>query len=145
MTIKAASQEHERKGPGCDAPLDRQAIGVKYQDQSNISRWRIASSGVRCRGNTWFIPYDTIQSRDKERPHPATFPPKLPEMCLRLHGVERITTVVDPFLGLGSTAVACAELGVNFLGIEMDEGYLGQAVERTKAALPAAVSRARAR
>jgi site-specific DNA-methyltransferase (adenine-specific) len=116
-------------------PLDRQAIGVKYQDQSNISRWRIASSGVRCRGNTWFIPYDTIQSRDKDRPHPATFPPKLPEMCLRLHGLDRVTLVVDPFLGLGSTAVACAQLGVSFAGIEMDESYLEQAVERTRAAL----------
>jgi site-specific DNA-methyltransferase (adenine-specific) len=43
--------------------------------------------------------------------------------------------VVDPFLGLGSTAVACAQLGVNFAGIEMDEGYLDQAVSRTRDAL----------
>ena len=118
-------------------PLNRQAIGVKYQDQSNIGRWRTAASGVRCRGNTWFIPYDTIQSREKDRPHPATFPPKLPEMCLRLHGLERVGLVVDPFLGLGSTAVACAQLGVNFAGIEMDEGYLEQAVSRTREALEA--------
>ena len=117
------------------APLDRQAIGVRYQDQSNVGRWRAAASGVRCRGNTWFIPYKTIQSREKERPHPATFPPKLPEMCLRLHGLERIRTVADPFLGLGSTAVACAQLGVSFLGIEMDTGYLKEAVSRTQAAI----------
>jgi site-specific DNA-methyltransferase (adenine-specific) len=116
-------------------PLDRTAVGVRYQDRSNIGRWRGAASGVRCRGNTWFIPYDTIQSRDKERPHPATFPPRLPEMCLRLHGLDRVAMVVDPFLGLGSTAVACAQLGVNFAGIEMDEGYLNEAVERTRAAL----------
>lgn len=117
-------------------PLDRQAVGVRYQDRSNIGRWRTAASGVRCRGNTWFIPYETIQSREKDRPHPATFPPKLPEMCLRLHGLDRVSLVVDPFLGLGSTAVACAELGVNFTGIEMDEGYLDQAIERARAALP---------
>ena len=116
-------------------PLDRTAVGVRYQDRSNIGRWRAAASGVRCRGNTWFIPYDTIQSRDKERPHPATFPPRLPEMCLRLHGLDRVAMVVDPFLGLGSTAVACAQLGVNFAGIEMDEGYLNEAVERTRVAL----------
>ena len=85
------------------------------------------------------------QSRDKDRPHPATFPPKLPEMCLRLHGLERARLVADPFLGLGSTAVACAELGVSFIGIEMDEGYLQQAIERTRDALPAPVKRARAR
>jgi site-specific DNA-methyltransferase (adenine-specific) len=117
-----------------DTPLERHAIGVRYQDQSNIGRWQAAASGVRCRGNTWFIPYDTIQSRDKERPHPATFPPRLPEMCLRLHGLERIRVVADPFLGLGSTAVACAQLGLNFIGSELDEGYLTEAVERVRAA-----------
>jgi site-specific DNA-methyltransferase (adenine-specific) len=56
-------------------------------------------------------------------------------MCLRLHGVERLQVVADPFLGLGSTAVACAQLGVSFVGIEMDEGYLKDAVARTRAAL----------
>ena len=121
--------------PAGTTPLERQAIGVKYQDQSNVGRWRTAASGVRCRGNTWFIPYETIQSREKDRPHPATFPPRLPEMCLRLHGLERLQVVADPFLGLGSTAVACAQLGVSFVGIEMDERYLKDAIERTRAAL----------
>jgi site-specific DNA-methyltransferase (adenine-specific) len=121
--------------PNGDTPLERQAIGVRYQDQSNIGRWQAAASGVRCRGNTWFIPYDTIQSRDKERPHPATFPPRLPEMCLRLHGVDRARSVADPFMGLGSTAVACAQLGLNFIGMEMDERYLNEAVQRTREAV----------
>jgi len=115
--------------------LDRTAVGVRYQDRSNIGRWRAAASGKRCRGNTWFIPYDTIQSRDKERPHPATFPPKLPEMCLRLHGLTRLTTVVDPFMGLGATAVACAQLGISFVGIEVDADYVNEAVERTRAVI----------
>ena len=126
--------------PSGDVPLDRQAVGVRYQDSSNVGRWRTAASGVRCRGNTWFIPYATIQSREKDRPHPATFPPKLPEMCLRLHGLDHIGTVADPFLGLGSTAVACAELGLSFVGIEMDEGYLQEAVDRTRVVLRGAES-----
>jgi site-specific DNA-methyltransferase (adenine-specific) len=121
--------------PNGDTPLNRQAIGVRYQDQSNVGRWQAAASGVRCRGNTWFIPYETIQSREKDRPHPATFPPKLPEMCLRLHGLDRVHLVADPFLGLGSTAVACAQLGVSFVGIEMDERYLEEAIARTRTAL----------
>lgn len=121
--------------PSGRTPLERQAIGVRYQDQSNIARWQTAASGVRCRGNTWFIPYETIQSREKDRPHPATFPPKLPEMCIRLHGLERTRLVVDPFMGLGSTAVACAEIGLSFVGIELDEAYLREAIERTRAVL----------
>ncbi|MBI3049657.1 MAG: site-specific DNA-methyltransferase [Acidobacteria bacterium] len=116
-------------------PIDRRAIGVRYQDPSNVGRWRAAASGVRCRGNTWFIPYETIQNREKDRPHPATFPPRLPEMCLRLHGLDRIRLVADPFLGLGSTAVACAQLGVSFVGIEMDKRYLNEAVGRTRKVL----------
>ena len=124
--------------PDGRTPVDRQAVGVAYQDRSNIGRWRKAASGVRCRGNTWFIPYSTIQNRLKDRPHPATFPPRLPEMCLRLHGVTRVGTVVDPFLGLGSTAVACAKLGLNFSGIEIDEAYLDEAIARTQLALGSA-------
>jgi site-specific DNA-methyltransferase (adenine-specific) len=112
--------------------LDRLALGVPYQDQSNVTRWRAAADGLHCRGNTWFIPYETIQRRDRDRPHPATFPSQLPEQCLRLHGLKRIETAMDPFSGLGSTAVACLRLGVNFVGAEIDETYLKEAVTRAK-------------
>jgi site-specific DNA-methyltransferase (adenine-specific) len=117
--------------PGGATTLDRLALGVPYQDQSNIARWRGAADGVRCRGNTWFIPYETIQRRDRDRPHPATFPSQLPEQCLRLHGLSKISVAMDPFTGLGSTAVACARLGINFVGADLDETYLREAVERT--------------
>jgi site-specific DNA-methyltransferase (adenine-specific) len=112
--------------------LDRRAVGVPYQDASNIKRWAGAGGGLRCRGNTWFIPYDTIQSRDRDRPHPASFPPKVPEQCIRLHGLERARLVLDPFLGLGTSAIAAVRLGLDFIGIEMDEEYLQEAVRRVK-------------
>lgn len=113
--------------------LDRLALGVPYQDPSNIARWRAGSEGVRCRGNTWFIPYETIQRRDRDRPHPATFPTRLPEQCIRLHGLSRVQVVMDPFTGLGSTAVACARLGVDFIGADIDPLYLEEAAERMQA------------
>jgi site-specific DNA-methyltransferase (adenine-specific) len=115
--------------------LDRLALGVKYQDASNVGRWRGAAGGRRCRGNTWFIPYETIQNREKDRPHPATFPSRLPEYCLRLHGAPAVTTVADPFLGLGSTTVACARMGIGAVGVELDEHYLKEAIARTRAAV----------
>jgi site-specific DNA-methyltransferase (adenine-specific) len=118
--------------PGGSTSLDRLALGVPYQDQSNVTRWRAAADGVRCRGNTWFIPYETIQRRDRDRPHPATFPSRLPEQCLCLHGLSRVRTAMDPFTGLGSTAVACARLGLNFIGAEIDETYLEEAIARTR-------------
>jgi len=115
--------------------LDRRAVGVPYQDPSNIKRWAQAGSGLRCRGNTWFIPYETIQSRDRDRPHPASFPPKVPEQCVRLHGLERAGLMMDPFLGLGSSAVAAAQLGLDFVGVEMDPDYLKEAIARVKSVL----------
>ena len=123
-------------------PLDRRAVGVEYQDRSNIGRWQSASAGLRCRGNTWFIPYSTIQSRARDRPHPATFPPLLPQRCLQLHGIGRCGLVVDPFMGLGSSAVACAELGLDFVGIEIDRGYVEEAVARVRETV-SALKRAR--
>jgi len=121
--------------PAGRTKLDRRAVGVPYQDKSNAARWAAGGDGKRCRGNTWFIPYETIQSRDRGRPHPASFPPKVPEQCVRLHGVDRVRTVLDPFLGLGNTAIAAGRLGVNFVGVELDEEYLKEAVDRIKTAL----------
>jgi len=115
-------------------PIDRRAVGVAYQDKSNVGRWQSGGADRRCRGNAWFIPYETIQNRDKDRPHPATFPPRLADYCLRLHGRSRLRLVMDPFLGLGSAAIAAADLGVDFVGIELDEHYLREAVQRVKAA-----------
>lgn len=115
--------------------LDRLAIGVPYQDKSNIGRWKSANKDLRCRGNTWFIPYDTIQKREKDRPHPSTFPPKLPEYCIKLHGLHKTKLVLDPFMGIGNTALACVKLGVDWIGFEIDEYYASIAEKRVKETL----------
>jgi len=115
-----------------DVELDRLAVGVPYQDKTNVARWAKAGGGLRCRGNTWFIPYQTIQSRDRERPHPATFPVQLPERCIKLHGLARARLVLDPFLGLGHTALACQRLGVDFVGFELGADYFAQACRALK-------------
>lgn len=107
--------------------LDRLAVGVEYQDKSNIARFGSANrSDSRCRGNTWFVPYKTIKSRDKQRPHPATFPVKIPQMCIQLHGIEQTQCVLDPFMGIGHTASACAQLGVSCIGFELEQDYFAQ-------------------
>jgi site-specific DNA-methyltransferase (adenine-specific) len=115
-----------------DVPLDRRAAGVPYQDKSNIARWgHTGGADLRCRGNTWFIPYETINSRDKDRPHPATFPVALVEQCIRLHGKGPATRLLDPFLGIGSSAIAAYRQKLqNFTGIELDDHYLEAARER---------------
>jgi site-specific DNA-methyltransferase (adenine-specific) len=52
-----------------------------------------------------------------------------------VHGLDRAGLVLDPFLGLGNTGVACAHLGLSFIGVELDRVYLEEAVRRVKQAL----------
>lgn len=111
-------------------PIDRLAIGVSYQDRSNVARWTGAARGLRCRGNTWFLPYATIQDRARDRPHPATFPPELAEWCIRLATVGRPPRVVDPFAGIGSSALAASRLHAPFTGFDLDASYLAVARAR---------------
>lgn len=113
-------------------PIDRLAVGVPYADKSNIKRWsHTKGRDKRCRGNTWFIPYQTIQSRDEQRPHPATFPKELPEMCIRLHGWRSDLIMLDPFLGIGNSAIAARDSEIQaFVGFEIDEEYFKTARER---------------
>ena len=71
-------------------------------------------------------------SKDK-RVHPTQKPTELLEMILNDYAGNEIT-VLDPFMGSGSTGVACINTGRNFIGIELDEGYFDIAQKRIKAA-----------
>jgi len=106
--------------------LNKRAIGVPYQDKTNIGRWKSATQDKRDRGNVWFIPYPTIQ---ESRHHPAVFPEKLPYLCIKMHGVKPDMLVYDPFMGIGTTALACIKLGVKYMGTEIDADYIKVALE----------------
>jgi site-specific DNA-methyltransferase (adenine-specific) len=109
-----------------DVPLDRLAIGVPYKDKTNIKRWS-GKTDIRCQGNTWFLPYETIQ---EGRGHPATFPVELPERCFKLHGLDRLHKACDPFVGIGSSAIAAQKLGIpHFIGMDLSETYVTKTLE----------------
>ena len=116
-------------------PLDRLAIGVPYKDKSNIAR-RGHSRDLRCRGNTWFIPYETVQNRAAKFNHPGTFPVDLPRWCIRLHG-KHPAVVLDPFMGTGTTLVAADREAARGIGIDIDPSYVAIARERLEAEIPA--------
>jgi site-specific DNA-methyltransferase (adenine-specific) len=107
-------------------PVDRLSVGVPYSDKSNIRRWaHTAGKDARCRGNNWFIPYKTIVNRSKERPHPATFPVELAVNCIKIHGERAGIVMVDPFVGIGHSAVAARLCGVaRFFGFDIDRQYV---------------------
>jgi site-specific DNA-methyltransferase (adenine-specific) len=111
--------------------LDRLAVGVPYSDKSNINRWaHTKGRDKRCRGNNWFIPYVTIVNRKKQRPHPATFPVELAVNCMKVHGCGPESIVIDPFLGIGHSALAARQCGIKkFVGFEIDADYVKTAQE----------------
>ena len=112
--------------PNARTLIERTAIGVPYADKTNIKRWKHTNKeDLKCRGNTWFIPYKTISNRAKDRPHPATFPTELAVKCIKLHGDNNNAVVMDPFLGIGHAALAALECHVSdFIGFEIDDEYM---------------------
>ena len=70
------------------------------------------------------------------RDHPAPYPLELAERLIRMFSFVG-DTVLDPFLGTGTTSVAAAKWGRNSIGFEIDKDYHEYARQRlTKATLP---------
>ena len=65
------------------------------------------------------------------RCHPTQKPVGVMEWCIqKLPASSQI--ILDPFMGSGTTGVACAKLGKTFIGIEQDEEYFDIACRRIK-------------
>lgn len=64
--------------------------------------------------------------------HPTQKPLTLMKWCLGF--LPDAETILDPFMGSGTTGVACVKLGRKFIGIEIDEGYFDIACERIRKA-----------
>lgn len=77
------------------------------------------------RFNVWRI----TPEKNNRTGHPAVFP----EQLVRDHIISWSNegeTVLDPFMGSGTTAIACMNTGRNFIGFELDEGYFEMANKR---------------
>ena len=61
--------------------------------------------------------------------HPAKYPVSLAEWCMRLVCPQG-GTILDPFMGSGTTGVACVQTGRKFIGIEIDPSYFAIAEKR---------------
>lgn len=73
------------------------------------------------------------QGSNKEHQHPTEKPVELMEWCLSLLPDE-CQLICDPFMGSGTTGVACAKFGFDFIGIEIEEQYFNIACQRIEEA-----------
>jgi DNA modification methylase len=79
-------------------------------------------------GDVWRIP----ATADSE--HPASFPRELPHRAIETSGAA---SVIDPFMGAGTTGVAAVKLGCKFVGIELEPKYFDTACRRIQEAIDA--------
>jgi DNA modification methylase len=68
-----------------------------------------------------------------DKAHPSQKPLPLMRWCIN-HLPDTAQTILDPFMGSGTTLVACAKLGRKGIGIEMDPDYFEIACKRVQAA-----------
>ena len=84
--------------------------------------WMKGGHGVYCHRNT------DMAANARERTHPSEKPAALMEWCIgKTKGAE---TILDPFMGSGTTGVACMNLKRKFIGIEIEQKYFDIACER---------------
>jgi DNA modification methylase len=102
-----------------DAPLIDH--GIRKHSSEIIERSLV--KGHYERTNVWKI------SPTKVKGHPAPFPISLSQNVLLYYSYVD-DTVLDPFMGSGSTGIACINTKRNFIGIEKDDKYFEIAVDR---------------
>ena len=108
---------------------DRQVTGETTQ-QAGVGKRRVKDVGARF--NVWNIP--PVQSSKERTGHPAQFPEKLAIDHIISWSNEG-DTVLDPFLGSGTTGVAAIKTDRHFIGFELSQKYFDIAYARISEAL----------
>ena len=111
--------------------IDEQNVS-KIKNELKLEEENLAKKdkpNLRDKGNCWFIPYETINSKELKGKHPAIFPIKLVEECIKVSGIKS-GLVLDPFIGTGTTAIAALNQGCEYLGFDIDNEYIDFANRR---------------
>lgn len=95
--------------------------------------WMKSGYGVYC-FEKQFPPPSRIVEGNGETLHPNQKPIALLKWCMDMAKVPINATVLDPFMGSGTTGVACVQTGRNFIGIEIDPTYFDIARRRIEIA-----------
>jgi DNA modification methylase len=74
----------------------------------------------------------TITTKPFKEAHFATFPPEIPEICIKA-GSKIGDTILDPFSGAGTTGLVAEQLNRKYIGIELNEKYIAMSENRIRA------------
>lgn len=100
------------------------------------SNWGLVlwfANGGRCHNRYKDRLDSALHSTKDEFEHPSPKEVTHYEQLVRMFSVEG-ATILDPFMGSGTTGVACVQLGRNFIGIEIDPTYYAIAEKRIREA-----------
>ena len=109
-------------------------IWDKCQQMPNFSKADIASCTHFQKTEIIRIPWTNFTVTHKaESDHPCERPVELYQWCIEY--LPKVRSVLDPFMGSGTTGVACVKLGRKFIGVEIEEKYFDIACKRISAAV----------
>ena len=80
--------------------------------------------------NTRLITWSISATNAERIGHPTQKPVRVMAWTLDQLGVPKGATVIDPYMGSGTTGIACIRLGINFIGIERDASHYKTAHDR---------------
>ena len=110
-------------------PSERWLVWDKKNDPTTFAdcelAWTNVPGAVRVFRWLWSGPYQQVREK---RWHPTQKPVALMEWCLGF--LPDAQTILDPFMGSGTTLVACQRLGRQGIGIELDPDYFDIACRR---------------
>jgi len=114
--------------PPCVGPLvwNKTFRGMHYADGEFA--WRNFGKSLRM----FDLSIQGSEVRQIGRQHPTQKPVELMKWCLEF--LPDAQTILDPFMGSGTTGVACVKLGRKFIGIELDPDYFEIACNRIRKA-----------
>lgn len=105
-------------------------VSQPYKNQNDKRIIKRIAEGKTCKLYDWWN-INQIKNVSKEKTaHPCQMPIEVMKNIVGL--LPKNSIIIDPFMGSGTTGVACKQLGYDFIGIELDEDYYKIAESRLK-------------
>jgi len=128
-----------------ETEISQKDSGVGYHPQWAEENAKRFGKTWRPTVNSWHIPYETVGhgsiSKDSMKgKHPAIFPKKLVEKCIKVSGLKS-GVLLEPYLGTGTTCIVAEELGFESIGIDIDSSYVEFAGNKLKETLDNATTK----